>query len=129
MAGRIHIFMGPFGSTAGLIRDGKLRALAVSSAQRTRMNPEIPTIAESGLPGFSYDSWGAMFAPAKTPRPVIDKLNRAVAAALKQPEVVQRLHAIGMEPAPSTPAQLDRFVVEQLKLSADLAQRAGLKPE
>ena len=129
MAGRVHIFMGPFGSTAGLIRDGKLRALAVSSAQRTRMNPEIPTIAESGLPGFNYDSWGALFAPAKTPRPVIEKLNRTVAAALKHPEVVQRLHAIGMEPAPTTPAQLDRFVVEQLKLSADLAQRAGLKPE
>jgi tripartite-type tricarboxylate transporter receptor subunit TctC len=129
MAGRIHIFMAPFGSTAGLIRDGKLRALAVSSAQRTRMNPEIPTIAESGLPGFHYDSWGAMFAPAKTPRPVIDTLNRSVAAALKQAEVVQRLHAIGMEPAPTTPGELDRFVAGQLKLSAELARGAGLKPE
>jgi tripartite-type tricarboxylate transporter receptor subunit TctC len=129
MAGRVHIFMAPFGSTAGLIRDGKLRALAVSSAQRTRMNPEIPTIAESGLPGFQYDSWGAMFAPAKTPRAIVDRINREVVAALKHPEVVQRLHAIGMEAAPSTPAQLDRFVAEQLKLSADLARRAGLKPE
>jgi tripartite-type tricarboxylate transporter receptor subunit TctC len=129
MTGRIHFFMAPFGSTAGLIRDGKLRALAVSSEQRTRMNPEIPTIAESGLPGFRYDSWGAMFAPAKTPRPIIDKLNRVVAAALKQPDVVQRLHGIGMEPAPTTPAQLDRFVREQLKVSLDLARRAGLKPE
>jgi len=129
MAGRVHIFMAPFGSTAGLIRDGKLRALAVSSAQRTRMNPEIPTIAESGLPGFQYDSWGAMFAPGKTPRPIVDRINREVVAALKHPEVVQRLHAIGMEPAPSTPAQLDRFVAEQLKMSADLARRAGLKPE
>jgi tripartite-type tricarboxylate transporter receptor subunit TctC len=129
MTGRIHFFMAPFGSTAGLIRDGKLRALAVSSGQRTRMNPEIPTIAESGLPGFRYDSWGAMFAPAKTPRPVIDKLNRVVAAALKQAEVVQRLHGIGMEPAPTTPAQLDQFVREQLKVSLDLGRRAGLKPE
>ncbi|HSC95689.1 MAG TPA: tripartite tricarboxylate transporter substrate binding protein [Burkholderiales bacterium] len=129
MTGRIHFFMAPFGSTAGLIRDGKLRALAVSSEQRTRMNPEIPTIAESGLPGFRYDSWGAMFAPAKTPRPIIDKLNRVVAAALKQPDVVQRLHGIGMEPAPTTPAQVDRFAREQLKVSLDLARRAGLKPE
>ena len=129
MTGRIHMFMAPFGSTVGLIRDGKLRAIAVSSAQRTRMNPEIPTIAESGLPGFNYDSWGAMFAPGKTPRPIVDRINREVAAALKHPEVVQRLHAIGMEPAPTTPAQLDRFVAEQLKLSADLAQRAGLRPE
>jgi tripartite-type tricarboxylate transporter receptor subunit TctC len=70
-----------------------------------------------------------MFAPAKTPRPVIDKLNRVVAAALKQAEVVQRLHGIGMEPAPTTPAQLDQFVREQLKVSLDLGRRAGLKPE
>ena len=129
MTGRVHFFMAPFGSTVGLIRDGKLRAIAVSSAQRTRMNPEIPTIAESGLPGFRYDSWGALFAPAKTPRAIIDKLNRAVAVALKHPEVVQRLHAIGIEPVPSTPAQLDKFVGEQLKVAADLARRAGIKPE
>jgi len=129
MTGRVHFFMAPFGSTIGLIRDGKLRAIAVSSAQRTRMNPEITTIAESGLPGFRYDSWGALFAPAKTPRAIIDKLNRAVAVALKHPEIVQRLHAIGIEPAPGTPAELDKFVAEQLKQAIALAQRAGLKPE
>jgi tripartite-type tricarboxylate transporter receptor subunit TctC len=129
MTGRVHYFMSPFGSTAGLIRDGKLRALAVSSPQRTRMNPEIPTISESGLPGFRYDSWGALYAPAKTPRPVISRLNREVASALQRPEVRNRLLAIGMEPAPGTPAQLDQFTVEQLKLALALAQRAGLKPE
>ena len=129
MTGRVHYFMAPFGSTVGLIRDGKLRALAVSSPQRTRMNPEIPTIAESGLPGFRYDSWGAMFAPSKAPRAIINRLNSEVTAALKLPENEQRLHAIGMEPAPGTPAELDRFVVEQLKLALDLARRAGLKPE
>jgi tripartite-type tricarboxylate transporter receptor subunit TctC len=129
MTGRVHYFMAPFGSSAGLIRDGRLRALAVTSAQRTRMNPEIPTIAESGLPGFRYDSWGALFAPAKTPRAVINRLNREVAAALKLPENEQRLHAVGMEPAPGTPAELDRFVVEQLKVALDLARGAGLKPE
>jgi len=129
MTGRVHYFMAPFGSSAGLIRDGRLRALAVTSAQRTRMNPEIPTIAESGLPGFRYDSWGALFAPAKTPRAVINRLNREVAAALTLPENEQRLHAVGMEPAPGTPAELDRFVVEQLKVAHDLARRAGLKPE
>jgi tripartite-type tricarboxylate transporter receptor subunit TctC len=129
MTGRVHYFMAPFGSSAGLIRDGRLRALAVTSAQRTRMNPEIPTIAESGLPGFRYDSWGALFAPAKTPRAVINRLNREVAAALKLPENEQRLHAVGMEPAPGTPAELDRFVVEQLKAAHDLARGAGLKPE
>jgi tripartite-type tricarboxylate transporter receptor subunit TctC len=128
MAGRVQIFMAPFGSTVGLIKDGKLRALGVSTPQRTRMNPEIPTIAET-LPGFRYDSWGALFAPAKTPRAIINKLNREVGRALKVPEVEQRLHAVGIEPAPSTPAELDKFVVEQLKLARDLAQKAGIKPE
>lgn len=129
MTGRVHFFMAPFGSTAGLIRDGRLRALAVSTPQRTRMNPEIPTIAESGLPGFRYDSWGALFAPAKTPRAIVDRLNGEIATALKHPEIVQRMLAVGMEPAPGTPAQLDRFVAEQLKQAADLARRAGLRPE
>jgi tripartite-type tricarboxylate transporter receptor subunit TctC len=129
MAGRVQIFMSPFGSTAGLIRDGKLRALAVSTPQRTRMNPEIPTIAESGLPGFRYDSWGALFAPAKTPRAIINRLNQESTRVLKLPEVEQRLLAVGIEPAPGTPAQLDKFVAEQLKQALALAQRAGIKPE
>src|SRR5262245_15844347 len=71
MAGRAHIFMAPFGSTVGLLQAGRLRALAVSTAQRARMNPELPTIAESGLPGFRYDSWAALYSPAKTPQPII----------------------------------------------------------
>jgi len=129
MAGRIQIFMAPFGSTAGLIRDGKLRALAVSTPQRTRMNPEIPTIAEAALPGFRYDSWAALFAPSKTPRAIINKLNQEVARVLKLADVEQRLLAVGIEPAPGTPAQLDKFVAEQLVLARQLAQKAGIQPE
>lgn len=129
LTGRVHFFMAPFGSTAGLIKDGRLRALAVSTAQRTRMNPELPTIAEAGLPGFSLSSWAALFAPAKTPHTVIGKLNQEVGRALKVPEIVQRLHAVGIEPAHSTPAELDKFVAAQLKIAADLARKAGIKPE
>lgn len=129
IAGRVHLFMAPFGASAGLVRDGKLRALAVTTLQRTRMNPDIPTIAESGLPGFRYDSWNALFAPAKTPRAIVDKLNREVARALKLPDVEQRMHAIGIEPVATTPAQLDQFVAAQLKQARALAQKAGIKPE
>lgn len=129
MTGRVHYFMAPSGSVAGLIRDGKLRALAVSTIQRSRMNPEIPTIAESGIAGFRYDSWGAMYAPVKTSRTVVNRLNREIAEALKHPEIAQRLHAIGMEPTPTAPAELDQFTAEQLKLALALAKQAGLKPE
>jgi tripartite-type tricarboxylate transporter receptor subunit TctC len=129
MAGRVQIFMAPFGASAGLVRDGKLRALAVSTPQRTRMNPELPTIAEAALPGFRYDSWAALFAPAKTPRAIINRLNQETARALKSPDVEQRLLAVGIEPAPGTPAQLDKFVAEQLVIARDLAKKAGIKPE
>jgi tripartite-type tricarboxylate transporter receptor subunit TctC len=129
IAGRVHLFMAPFGASAGLVRDGKLRALAVSTPQRTRMNPDLPTIAESGLPGFRYDSWNALFAPAKVPRPLIDRLNREVARALKSPDVEKRLYAIGIEPVTTTPAQLDQFVAVQLKQARALAQKAGIKPQ
>jgi len=93
------------------------------------MNPELPTVAESGLAGFSLSSWAALFAPAKTPRAVISKLNGDVARALKVPDVEQRLVAVGIEPAPGTPAELDKFVAEQLVIARELAQRAGIKPE
>jgi tripartite-type tricarboxylate transporter receptor subunit TctC len=129
MAGRVQIFMAPFGPSAGLVRDGKLRALAVSTPQRTRMNPELPTIAEAGLPGFRYDSWAALFAPARTPRAIINRLNQETARALKSPDVEQRLLAVGIEPAPGTPAQLDKFVAEQLVIARELARNAGIKPE
>ena len=129
MTGRVHFFVAPFGSTIGLIRDGRLRAVGVTTERRARMNPEIPTIAESGLPGFRYDSWGALFAPAKTPRAVVNKLNREVEAAFRLPEIEKRLQAIGIEHVPTTPDQLDKFVAETLKQALALAQQAGLKPE
>jgi tripartite-type tricarboxylate transporter receptor subunit TctC len=128
MTGRVQMFMAPFGASAGLVRDGKLRAVAVTTPKRTRMNPEIPTIAET-LPGFRYDSWNALYAPARTPRILVDKLNREVGRALKLADTEQKMNAIGMEPTPSTPAELDKFTAEQLKIALELAKKAGIKPE
>ena len=93
------------------------------------MTPDIPTIGESGLPGFRYDSWNAWYAPVKTPRAVINKLNREVGRVLKMPEVADRLLAIGIEPAPSTPEELDKFTAQQVAEAGDLARKAGIKPE
>jgi tripartite-type tricarboxylate transporter receptor subunit TctC len=129
ISGRVHFFMAPIGSSINLVKDGKLRALGVSSMQRARILPDIPTIAESGVPGFQWDSWAGLIAPAKTPRPIINKLHREVARALNLPDVQQRLTAIGMEPAPSTPAHFDQMIAEQLGVVADLARKAGIKPQ
>jgi tripartite-type tricarboxylate transporter receptor subunit TctC len=129
LTGRVQFFMAPMASATTLVKEGKLRAIAVSTANRARAYPDLPTIAEAGLPGFRYDSWGAMFAPKKTPREVIDSLNRAVVHVLKLAEVEKRLLALGAEPWTSTPEQLDWFLAEQVAAAAELAQKAGIKPE
>ena len=129
IAGRTHFFMAPLASSIGLVKDGKLRALGVSSEKRIAAHPDIPTIAEAALPGFRWDSWAGILAPAKTPRAIIDKLNQEIVRALKSPDVSQKLLATGAEPTPSTPAQFDQLVLEQLKTAAQLAKNAGIKPE
>jgi tripartite-type tricarboxylate transporter receptor subunit TctC len=90
---------------------------------------DIPTLAESGLPGFRFDSWGAIFAPAKTPRAIIDKLNREITAALRQADIGKQMRAFGVEPAPTTPAELDRFVAAEMATIAKLAKAAGITPQ
>jgi tripartite-type tricarboxylate transporter receptor subunit TctC len=129
IAGRVQFFMAPLGSSANLVRDGRIRALGVSTAKRIPVISDIPTIAESGLPGFAWDSWGAIFAPSRTPRPVIDLWNREMRRAMEAPEMQKRLRAIGMEASPSTPQELDAMVKEQMDIVAKLAKAAGLKPQ
>ena len=129
VAGRVQFTMAPIASSVTLVKEGRLRALGVSSKQRSSIYPDIPTIAESGLPGFEWDSWGGLLAPAKTPRSIINKLNREVMRILLLPDVEQRLRALGAEPAPTTPAQLDKFIAEQVRVIAQLAKKAGIEPQ
>lgn len=129
MSGRVQLFMAPIASSVPLIRDGRIRALGASSPQRVGVLPDVPTIAEAGLPGFRWDSWGAIFAPAKTPRAVVEKLNRAVTAALRHPEVGKTMRALGAEPSPTTAAELDKFVAQDILKVQKVAKLAGLKPE
>jgi len=129
IAGRVQFFMAPLGSSANLVRDGRIRALGVTTAKRIPVLPDVPTIAESGLPGFQWDSWGAIFAPSKTPRAIVNKWNREIRRAVGMPEIQKRLRAIGMEAAPTTPEELDRLVKEQMNIIAKLAKTAGLKPQ
>ena len=129
VSGRVQFFMSPLASAINLVRDGKLRALGVSSAKRVRAYAEVPTIAEAGLPGFEWDSWGGILAPAKTPRAVINKLNREIVRALNMPDVQQRLTSLGAEPMPGTPQAFDKLLAEQLVLTANLARKAGIKAE
>jgi len=125
IANRVQLFMAPLSSAISMVRDGKLRAIGVSTVVRASATPELPTIGET-LPGFEFDSWGGMVAPAKTSRAVIARLNTEIGRALMQPETLSRMRALGAEPAHSTPEAFDRFIQAQLALIASIAKRAGV---
>jgi tripartite-type tricarboxylate transporter receptor subunit TctC len=129
VSGRVQFFMSPLASAINLVRDGKLRALGVSSAKRVRAYADVPTIAEAGLAGFEWDSWGGMLAPAKTRRAIVNKLNREVTRAPTLPDVQQRLVSLGAEPMPGTPEHFDKLVAAQLAVTINLARKAGIKAE
>jgi len=129
IANRVQFFMAPLASSVGLVRDGKLVALGVTSEKRVSIHPEIPTIGESGLPGFEFDSWGGLLAPAKVPRAIIARLNREVTAALKTPDIQKRMRALGAEPAPTTTEAFDRKIAAEMKTIGDIARRAGIRPQ
>jgi len=129
MTNRVQFFMAPLASSINLVRDGKLRALGVTSLKRVSIQPDIPTIAESGLPGFSWDSWGGILAPAKTPRSIISKLNREIVRALGLSDIQKRMRALGAEPAPGTPEAFDQFIRKELATIAMVAKKAGIKPQ
>ena len=129
MTNRVQFFMAPLASSASLVRDGRLIALGVTSLKRVSIYPDIPTLAESGLPGFSFDSWGGLLAPSKTPRTIIDRLNREVTAVLNSADIQSRMRALGAEPAPSTPQAFDQKIAKELREIAAIAKRAGIKPQ
>ena len=110
------------------IQAGKLHALGVMSPQRSPVLPNVPTMVESGFADLSLSAWIGLFAPAKTPRPIIDQLNRAVVAALDA-ELKAKLAENGMEVAASTPEELERLIARDIKLHAELVKAAGLTPQ
>jgi len=129
MANRVQFFMSPLASCLPLVKDGRVRALGVSSPNRSSLLADVPTIAEAGLAGFRFDSWGAFFVPAKTPRVIVSKLNREITNALRLPDIGKIMRALGAEPAPTTPEELDQFIVKELAAIGKLAKMAGIKPE
>ncbi len=129
MTNRVQFFMAPLASSAALVREGRLVALGVTSLKRVTIYPDIPTVAESGLPGFAFDSWGGLLAPSKTPRAIITRLNREVTAVLNAADIQQRMRALGAEPAPTTPEAFDKQIARELTVIGAIARRAGIKPQ
>jgi tripartite-type tricarboxylate transporter receptor subunit TctC len=110
ISGRCQFSWAPLVSSLGVIKSGKLLALAVSSATRSPALPEVPTIAEAGVPGAEFTFWVGMLAPAATPRDIVDRLNAEVQKAAQSPEIKQRLTTLGGDAMPMSPAEFDAFL-------------------
>lgn len=111
------------------IRSGKIKALAVSSADRFSGLPAVPTVAEQGVAGFDVNTWSALMAPAGTPAPIVEKINAAMQAASRLPAVATPIRAGGSEPQQYSAARFGDFLRHETVLWADAAHRAGVKPE
>jgi tripartite-type tricarboxylate transporter receptor subunit TctC len=111
------------------VQAGKAKALAVSGTTRLKLAPDLPTMQEAGVPNYDITAWFAAFAPAKTPKRVIDTLHKALSDAANDPVVGARLVAVGIDPTSSSPEELRNFVVAEIKKWAEIVQAAGIKPE
>jgi tripartite-type tricarboxylate transporter receptor subunit TctC len=111
------------------LKTGRLRALAVTSGKRTPALPDVPTMTEAGLPGFDIDNFLGLLAPVRTPRPIVKRLGSEIADIVKQPDIVERYAAFGMQPVGSTPEEMDRFTRDQLQKWSQVLRRAGYTPK
>jgi tripartite-type tricarboxylate transporter receptor subunit TctC len=127
IAGRVDYFFAPLVSALPMIKDGKVLAIAVGSAKRSSVLPDVPTTLEAGVPGSDYNFWIGMLAPAKTPRDIINRLHLEVQKALQSPEVRDRLLALGAEPMSMTPEQFDAYIRDEYAANGRIVKAAGIK--
>lgn len=128
MTGRIHYFLSPLVPALPFLKDGRLVPLAVSTAQRTSALPDVPAISET-LPGYDFQAWFGVFAPAKTPRPVVEQISREVARIVKLPDIKQQFLNQGEEGKGSTPEEFDRFVREEVERYRKVVKLANIRVE
>jgi tripartite-type tricarboxylate transporter receptor subunit TctC len=127
LAGRIQLLFSPASTVIQHVHDGKLVALAATEAKRAAIAPEVPTMAEAGLPGFETGLWFGLLAPAGTPREAIDKVSAAANEALKADEVGKALHPQGIDLLGGTPSDFARYIDSEMKRWDSVARAAGLK--
>jgi tripartite-type tricarboxylate transporter receptor subunit TctC len=129
MASRVDFVFNGTTSVLGLIQGGKLRALGVSGLKRVASLPDVPTMDEAGLKGYSSVAWNGISAPAKTPAAIVTKINADANKALAQQVVQERLKNDGSESAGGTPAQFQKFIQEELTKWAKVIKAGNIKPE
>lgn len=129
VAGRLDYFFAPIVSALPLIRDGKLQALAVGSARRSELLPEVPTTVEAGYKGSDFNFWIGMMAPAGTPKEVIEKLNAEAVKAAESTLTRARFYALGASSFTMKPAAFDAYIKQEIADAAKIAKAAGIKPQ
>jgi tripartite-type tricarboxylate transporter receptor subunit TctC len=127
LAGRVSLMFGPAATVLSNVQAGKLKALAVTQPKRAAIAPDVPTMAEAGVPGYSAGIWMGLLAPAGTPQDIVDKLSRAANEALQSKEVLDVMHKQGVDPLGGTEAEFAKYIDGELKKWAAVAEAAGLK--
>jgi tripartite-type tricarboxylate transporter receptor subunit TctC len=129
LGGEVNVMFGEMLTVAPHLKGGKLRAIAVTTAERSTFMPELPTIAESGLSGYDVSVWYAMFAPARTPKAIVTRLNAETVRALQTAEVKDRFAKLGSTASPTTPAELDAIVKRDYERWGRVIKNANIKTE
>jgi tripartite-type tricarboxylate transporter receptor subunit TctC len=129
LGGQISLVFADVSTTLPQIRAAKVKGLGVSSLRRSPLAPDLPTMIEEGIPSYEMIGWFAAFVPSKTPKPIVDKLNSAIKAAIEDKGVEETLLKAGIEPLTSTPEELRAYVVSETKKWADIVKAAGIEPE
>ncbi len=130
MAGQgVQVMFDNMPSAINFVRSGKLKALAVTGPNRVASEPNLPTIKESGYPDFVVETWFGLFAPAGTPRPIVDKLNAEISAALKNPDIQNRLKDLGAQPAWTSPEDYQKLLESDYKKWAEVAKKAKIEAQ
>jgi tripartite-type tricarboxylate transporter receptor subunit TctC len=129
VAGRVSLSMANLTTALPHIRANRLRALGVGKATRSPLLPDMPTLAESGVPGYEANNWNGMVVRAGTPPAIIERLNREVVATLAEPKVAEQLTNAGLEPIGDTPQQFQAYLIAEAKKWQTLVKRHGIKPE
>ena len=129
IAGQVDMCFPVLSAAAPHVKVGKLNAIGVTGPKRSSLMPDVPTLAEAGLPGYSFETWFIVFAPAGTPKPVIDKLNAALAQALNNPVLKEKMVKEGFDPEPSTPIQAQAKLTKELASWSKLIKERGITAE
>ena len=129
VAGRVQLMFCSSGTSLAHIRDGRLRPLVTTLAKRSQLLPEVPTIAEAGMPQFSITSWAGLFGPARMPREVVERLNKEFVAAMGRADVQAAMEKQAFALSPSSPGELAAFVKEQMESYRRILRAAGVEPE